>query len=311
MADSDLPAWMQLNLDPGTIEEVVTRINRVRPNARKKLAKDIVTIAYLDAGRRLIERFFRNQAVAEDSHAFLEWLTREAICAEMERGPDPLPRQASDGSFRDRWRSKGDYLADLVAYLNWNLHREPHRRLAYDSVARLLDPETPLATATQEAAYQDLSLMAMSERLTQLAFQALAVGDPAARTAACNMYADVLQAWGETYRRLLDGRRMQLRPDAKLNELAIILSAVAEGLAMRALVEGTRNIMDDQARTSLLGTTALALLLACVDQGDGRSMRDLVNELGQRFPPATDPDQGSGSGWLTIEPSPEAGTSDP
>jgi hypothetical protein len=293
MSQPDLPVWMRFNLDPDTIEDVVTHINRVRPNAQKRLAKDIVTIAYLDAGRRLVERSLLQPTMADGSYAFLDWLTRESVCAEVGRGPNPLPRQASDGSFRDRWRSKGDYLADLVAYLNWNLHWEPHKRLAYEVMSRLLDPDTPLATAVEEAAYEDLSLMTDSEhrsaRLTQLALQPLAVGNAKVRAAASSLYADVLQAWGQTYEHFLDGRSMRLRPGTSLNELAIILTAVADGLAMRALVEGTSNVMDAETRTSLLGTAAFALLLACLDQGDGRSMRELVNELGQNFLPATDP----------------------
>jgi hypothetical protein len=296
MTDPDpLPTWMRLNLDPDTIEEVVTRINRVRPSAQKKLAKDVVTIAYLDAGRRLIERYLWGPTTVADSHAFLDWLTRASICAEVRRGPDPLPKQASDGSFRDRWRSKEDFLADLVAYLNWSHHWEPHRRLARGSVPGLLDVKAPLATAIDEVAYQDLVLMTGSDqasaRLTQLTLYPLARRDPAVRLAFSNMYAEILQVWGDTYRQLLDGRRMRLRPDVTVTEGTIILAAVAEGLAMRALAEGSGSIMDDNARTSLLGTTALALILAFVDQGDGRSMRELVNELGHRFQPQRDPDQ--------------------
>jgi hypothetical protein len=289
---------MRFNLDRDTIEDVVTHINRVRPSAQKKLAKDIVTIAYLDAGRRLVERSLLPSETAEGSYAFLDWLTRESVCDEVGRGPDPLPRQASDGSFRDRWRSKGDYLADLVGYLNWNLHWEPHKRLAYESVRRLLDPDVPLATATDEAAHQDLTLMTDSEhrsvRLTQLALQ-LTVSNPRVKAAVLSMYAEVLQQWGQTYQHFLDGRRMRLRPDISLNDLAILLTAVADGLAMRAHVEGPGSVMDSEAGTSLLGTAAFALLLACVDQGDGHSMRELVNELGRRFPPVTDSEQDAAS----------------
>jgi hypothetical protein len=154
-------------------------------------------------------------------------------------------------------------LADLVAYLNWNLHWEPHKRLAHGSVRRLLDPDIPLATAMEDAAYQDLSLMTDPEhgsmRLTQLALQPLAVSNPRARAAVLSMYADVLQGWGLTYQHFLDGRGMRLRPDTSLNDLAIILTAVTDGLAMRAQVEGTGNMLDGDAGTSLLGTAAFAL----------------------------------------------------
>jgi hypothetical protein len=295
MTNRDLPRWMQLNLGPNTIGEVVTRLNRVRPKARKKLAEDVVTIAYLEAGRRLIERHIQGSTTAENPHDFLGWLTRDVVCAEVQQGPDLLPRQASDGTFRDRWRNKDDYLADLIAYLYWSAHREPNRQLAQDVVAALLSPKTPLANASEEAAYQDLLYTIDSRlagiRLTQIAIQPLASMNPTTRTTIGNMYAEIVQVWGETYRRVLDGRRMRLRPDVAVEDVAIILNAVADGLAMRAHIEGTDRIMDHETHTGLLGTVALALLLACVDHGDGGSMRDLVNELGRSFPPITQPNQ--------------------
>lgn len=72
-----------------------------------------------------------------------------------------------------------------------------------------------------------------------------------------------------------------------VTDMTMILAAVSDGLNLRALAEGTDKIMDDEARTSLLGTTALVLILAVVDPGDGRSMKELVDELGRRFPPTT------------------------
>jgi hypothetical protein len=293
MIDRDLPIWMQRDFEPDTIDEVVTHLNRVRPKAQKKLAKDIVTIAYLEAGRRLIERRLQGATSAENPYAFLDWLTRDVVHAEVEQGPAELPRQASDGLFRDRWRSKDHYLADLVGYLYWHLHREPNRQLAQASVADLLDPATPLASASEEAAYQDLlhttDYRIAGIRLTQLGIQPLAAANPTTRTNVCDIYAEILQVWGETYRRVLAGRGMRLRPDVNFDEVAIILNAVADGLAMRALIEGTDRIMNHEARTSLLGTTALAMLLACVDHGDGRSMHDLVNDLDRSFPPEPQP----------------------
>lgn len=291
MDDRRLPTWMRLGIDPKAIEKVVTHVNRVRPSARKKLAKDIVTIAYLDAGRRLIEQNLWGPAAAPDSYVVLDWLTRESICAEVERGPEPLPRKASSGSFRDRWRSKDDYLADLVAYLNWNAHWEPHRRLAHGSVPELLDSGRPLGDVVHDVAYQDLSLTTAPEhigaKLTQTALYSLARRTPTVRTALRTRYAEILRLWGETYQRVVAGRGIRLRPDVSVSDVTTILAAVSDGLSLQAFADGTDKIVDEEARTSLLGTTALALILAVVDPGDGRSMKELVDELGRRFPPTT------------------------
>jgi hypothetical protein len=292
MTDRDLPAWMRENLSPDGIDEVVTRLNRVRPKAQKQLAKDIVTIAYLEAGRRLIEQRLEESDSDEKGYTFLDWLTRDVIYAEMTEGPDPLPRQPSDGTFRDRWRSKDHYLADLIGYIHWHLHREPNRQLARDSAEKLLNPAAQLAMATEDVAYQDLlhTTDAKQARLMQLAIQSLAAANSGARINICKIYLEMEETWKKTYSRVLKGRRMSLRPDVTFGDIAIILNSVADGLAMRASVDGVDRIMNRETRTSLLGTAALALWVACIDHGDGRSMRDLVNELGQRFPPARDPD---------------------
>lgn len=289
MTTADLPVWMRYDLDPTTIDQVVTHINRVRPSAQRRLAKDVVTIAYLDAGRRLVERSLDASETTDGVVNYLDWLTREAVCAEMQRGAWPLPRQAGEGSFRDRWRSKGDYLADLVGYLSWNLHWEPHRRLAFDALLTLLNSDLPLADAVEAVAFLDMELLTGGDhktaRLTQVALQPLIVNNPKARETISKLYTDVLKAWGDTYAGLLDGRGMRLRPDTSLDDLAVILTAVADGLAMRALVDGPDCVMDREARTSLLGTAAFALLAAFVDPGDGRTVRQIVDELGERHPP--------------------------
>lgn len=290
MAEAELPIWMRLDPDPATIEDVVTRINRVRPRAQKKLAKDSVTIAYLDAGRRVIERNFDGEVGSQSGNAFLDWLTREMIFAEYERGPDPLPRIPSDGTFRDRWRSKSDYLADLIAYLNWNRHWDLNRRLAKKATTDVLDPNRPLAEFADEVAYEDLRLLTTETQYattyrTQMALQPLASGNADLRAAVAKNYEETLAIWSEVYRRLFDVRGLALRPDVSIKDFAIILMAVAEGLAVRAMVEGTDNIMDHGSRTSLLGTAAMAILSAFVDQGDHQTIRELVNCLGRNFPP--------------------------
>src|SRR5262249_51886451 len=78
--------------------------------------------------------------------------------------------------------------------------------------------------------------------------------------------------------------RVGLRPDIKIEALAIILTATAHGLEERAVVEGRDQIVDPSVTRSLLGLAACALLYSCEDHGDGRPLRQLVDDMERGFP---------------------------
>jgi hypothetical protein len=293
MTDARLPLWMMVGRDKESINEVVTHVSRVRSRARKALAADNLTIAYLDAGRRLFEQQVTGsiEVGEEDAaqHPFFRWMTRELLFVEVRRGPSPLPKRPTEGSYRDRWKSKADYIDDLIAYLYWTHHWALHEKLATEATSLLLDPDTPFAAAIDEIAYQDTELTLSSDYAgtfrAQITLQPLASRDEAVRIGMRRLYADALATWSNTYQQLLDGRGMHLRPDVTVDDLAIILTAVAEGLAARAIVDGTERVLNPAERKSLLGTAGLAILWAMVDHGDGMTLRHVVNNFGDRFTP--------------------------
>jgi hypothetical protein len=57
-----------------------------------------------------------------------------------------------------------------------------------------------------------------------------------------------------------------------------ILTAVCEGLALRELADPSGGAKRER-RLRLQGTTALALLSACLDPGDGLSLDELVDRI--------------------------------
>jgi hypothetical protein len=245
------------------------------------------------AGRRLFERLVtgrlaprrrRRAGESEDERPTLRWLTRDLLFEEVRQGPHPLPRRPTPGTFRDRWRRKADFTADLIAYILWPGHRDlTFVELARAAAPALADPGAPLAGAIEEAAYCDQAQMIDPRHgasfRTRIALQALAAHDDIIAAALGQEYADRQEAWRAAYQAMLDGRGSRLRPDLDVDMLAIALTAAAQGLGLRAIAEGPDRIIDHARRTSILGMIAMALAVASIDQGDGRPLRELADNI--------------------------------
>jgi hypothetical protein len=291
----ELPSWFRVPFDRGGLTQVVRHLARATRKGRERLATDILTIAYLDAGRRLFERLItdrpeqdqprRSVRQGREGRPTLRWLTREMLFSEVRQGPHPFPRMPTAGTFRDRWRTKNDYTADLVAYLLWSRQREMSPvEMAREAVPALVDPGRSLAGAIEEAAYRDHAQTVdagdAGRFRAQVALQSFAAKDPAVAAGLRLVYEQRQEAWRTAFQATLDGRGYRLRPDVSVDMLATALTAAVEGLGLRAIAEGPDQAIDHDRRTSLLGTIAMALTAACVDQGDGRPLRELVDGLG-------------------------------
>jgi hypothetical protein len=53
-----------------------------------------------------------------------------------------------------------------------------------------------------------------------------------------------------------------------LDDLAYLLTALAEGLALRVIAEKDARVVDHDIQRSLFGTAALALVLGCMQRSD-------------------------------------------
>jgi len=75
--------------------------------------------------------------------------------------------------------------------------------------------------------------------------------------------------WLEVYNGLLDHFKVELRPGVTVDDIAHVLTASAEGLGLRRLVQfDHRGILDATRRRSLLGLNAFALFAACIATPD-------------------------------------------
>jgi hypothetical protein len=61
----------------------------------------------------------------------------------------------------------------------------------------------------------------------------------------------------------------------RLEHVRVLLAALADGLAMRALGDPSTRALDHDGRRSLLGTAALALIAGCLESTDPRESRSL------------------------------------
>jgi hypothetical protein len=288
-----MPSRLKASLDKRGLTHVIRHLGRSTGKGRDRLATDSLTIAYLEAGRRLFERLVtgrlaprrrRRTGESEDERPTLRWLTRDLLFEEVRQGPHPLPRRPTPGTFRDRWRRKADFTADLIAYILWPGHRELSSvELARAAAPALADPSTSLADAIEEAAYRDQAQMIDSRHgasfRTRIALQALAAHDDIIAAALSQEYADRQEAWRDAYQAMLDGRGCRLRPDLDPDMLAVALTAAAQGLGLRAIAEGPDHIIDHARRTSILGMIATALAVACIDHGDGRPLREVADNI--------------------------------
>jgi hypothetical protein len=111
--------------------------------------------------------------------------------------------------------------------------------------------------------------------------QAMAPDEQLMQDALGRMYANIDRTWLETYRGILQHYSASLRPDVTDFDIAHILTATAEGLGLRRLVQfDDKSIFDATRQRSALGKAALALFAASVCQpGDSRTLGTFFREV--------------------------------
>jgi hypothetical protein len=269
------------------LSDVVRNVHRRTAAVRNRLANHPLTRAYLEAGVRLLNREF-SAPVEPAEEGFprpLSTLTRENVIAEVANGPAELPRQGTVGSFRDRWAYFPDYLSDLARYTLRIERWSPRPRLSDQATLALAEED--FVTALHEIAYRNMAMVAGSAS-TALRFRflltALTEHDEQLREATTSVYRDVTERWAAMCEAVVSARGLRLRPGVTYEDLTILLTALAEGLAMRAAGDHDTPVLDDANRQSILGVAAMALIAGSVDDGDGRSLTEVVTDLAEREP---------------------------
>ncbi|MDQ0618256.1 hypothetical protein [Arthrobacter globiformis] len=269
------------------LSDVITNLRRVRVASRKKLANDDLTRAFLDAALKLTEDLFVRAPSNNDEgvRPTMSYLSRPKVLAKTQQDHGHLV--PTGGKFRDRWASQQHFLADFISYALRARHWSLHIALAGRSKELLTKGEN-FSKSVHQLAYEDLMLVL---DLPAYRFQLLAVAsaeaDTVASTALSAMYATLSQAWCDLYSNVFNHYGVSFRPGLTLEMFNIILQSTAEGMGMRLLAGVKEPLVNHEEKSSLLGTAALALMLAFLDTGDNMTLETLAEASLRRPNPNT------------------------
>jgi len=259
---------------------VVLNVHRHNAEATRRLANNPLTRAYLEAGFRILEREFAADQDRDDDRLLrpLATLTRETVITEVANGPAELPRHGTVGSFRDRWAYFPDYVSDLTRYVLRTQRMPWDARLAEQAGNALTDGG--FSSAVHEVAFRRMKLSTGSTTMRfRYSAVALATRDQRLYEPLSSLYEHVIEAWEGLIESVLSRRDLRLRPGLTPRDLAMMLTALNEGLALRAASDPNHHVFDESRRRSTLGTAALTLFAGAVDTDDGATIEDVVDAL--------------------------------
>jgi hypothetical protein len=290
----DTPTALPFPFDQD-LSGVLKRLDRRNPESRARLANDLVTKALLCAAMRLLERHLgpgaeRHLMDADDERSIdrpaLAFLTQQAVAEELTQNPDPLPKRGDTHLLRDRWATKSDFIADVLRFCLWSRHYvgRYEEQIAEEAERLIVGPD--FVAAIHSVCYMDLcTLIDMPMYRLQLIASAWAEGDPVIRQAAADNYAEVNAVWQPIHKQAIEAHGLALREGLTFDDIAYILSAVAEGLALRSLADPEARVFDHEKRTSLFGTAALALVAGCTEPAESPSGVSLEGHVRSKVSP--------------------------
>ena len=260
------------------LSKVLRGLNRRTPFGRRRQANDPVTAAYLVAAVRLIQRHLgpaaQEPAGRQDADSvprpLLSFLSQRAVAAEVDRNPPPFHRVGRVSTMRERWQHQSSFIADVLRFCLWASHYPgAHQDEIADAEEQVIRGPEPVL-GIHRLCYWDLTrLLGTPMFRLGLVAAAQAEGDALIREAMSERYRENSPHWKRFYEAMLRTRGLRIRPGLTLDDCAHLLTAVADGLAMRALADPGAGVIDDDRRRSLLGTAVLVLIAGCLERSDG------------------------------------------
>lgn len=251
--------------------------------SRRRQANDPVTAAYLAAAMRLITRHLgpgatRIQDDPDDPDSIdrplLGFLSQRAVAREVCHNPAPFPRVGRVATMRDRWEYQSYFIADVLRFGLWASHYPAqHQEEVADAEDGMIRGPDPVQSLHRLSYWYMTRLLGTPAFRLELAAVAEAEGDPVIREAIYERHRENRPLWRAFYDQVLRSRGLRLRPGITPEDCGIILSALADGLAMRALGDSEAPVIDAARQRCLLGTAALMLVAGgVVSDGDGDAM---------------------------------------
>jgi hypothetical protein len=106
-----------------------------------------------------------------------------------------------------------------------------------------------------------------------------AEGDPTVAEAVADSYRTYLELWKQVYTAFMQARNLRLRPGVSVDDIANLLAAVVDGIALRSIGNPSTDLVDPEKQRSLLGTTALAVVYSFmerIEDPEGATLEDAV-----------------------------------
>jgi hypothetical protein len=282
------------------LSKVLRSLKRRNPISRRRQANDPVTAAYLAAAVRLIQRHLGPGAIRtatdpDDADSIerplLSFLSQRAVAAEVNHNPPPFHRVGRVPTLRERWKRQSDFIADVLRFGLWGWHYPAsHQDEIADAKDEVVHGEDPVL-GLHRLCYWDMTrLLGTPMFRLGLIAAAEAEGDPVIRAAISGRHRENSTLWKDFYGDLLRSRGLRFRPGVTLDDCVVLLAAIADGLALRALADPAARIMDRTRHRCLLGTAALVLISGCLegaDGGDGLSLEEAVRAMMSEAPAGT------------------------
>lgn len=235
-----------------------------------------------DPGEQLSPGGARSRAPFDE---LLAWVSRRRVVDQaIRRHPKRKSGRPTESAYRYRWRTQTGYLRDLVIYA---LRPRMARPEETARAARVLFQDGPLDKAIDQIAYSEIANLSKDKPFRlQMVFQAILSHDARVADALRRIDETNLDARKAFYRHGLDHFGIKLRPDVDLDDFAQALQAASLGILFRSLlpvkgdsIPAALAIDHDEKTSRPLALTAMALIVAFADPGDGKPLRQLVREL--------------------------------
>jgi hypothetical protein len=151
---------------------------------------------------------------------------------------------------------------------------------AKTALAELTARPAVLDAVVERIASADLRLFEDSLFRVQLVMQAMAPDEDLIQEAIERMYASIDRTWTVVYQGFLDHYGVRLRPDVTVGDITHILTATAEGIGLRRLVQlDDRTIYDAVRKRSLLGKVTFCVFAASIaPDGDPRTVAEFFRQ---------------------------------
>lgn len=263
------------NLD---LSGVLHGLNRRTARGHKRSANDLQTAAYLRAAEWLIQRNLgpdsrHDIADPDDPHSLirplLSFLSQQAVAKAVRHIPLSFRRDVrwglTVGGLRRRWKHQSDYVADVLRFVLWAWHYPAtHMTEMAAVVSEILHGANPIPAVHQLCSWDVTRHVSSPMFRLSLVASAQAEEDEVIHAALAERNNANGALWHDFYERFLNARGLRMRAGITLDDSVTLLSAMADGLALRALAE-TGDPGRAGGPASLLGKAALALILGCTE----------------------------------------------